>query len=68
MTEQNESVLVKMTHVRQCKMCSRGARTFFERHGLDWQEFIENGMPSEIIEKTGDAMALQVVKVAKNGR
>lgn len=68
MTGEQQSVLVNMAHVRQAKMCSRGARQFFERHGLDWQEFIKNGLPSEVIEQTGDAMALQVVKVAKNGR
>ena len=68
MINEEASVIVNMSHVRQCKMCSRGARVFFERHGLDWQEFIKNGLPSEVIEQTGDAMALQVVKVAKNGR
>lgn len=61
-------ILVTMQHVRQAKMCSRGARAFFERHNLDWQKFLDEGLPVEQIEATGDAMALQVVKVAKNGR
>lgn len=61
-------VIVNMSHVRQCKMCSRGARTFFERHNLDWNKFLEEGLPVSIIEATGDAMALEVAKVAKNGR
>lgn len=63
-----EQIKVKMIHVRQAKMCSRGARAFFEKHNLDWQKFLDEGLPVEIIEATGDAMALQVAKVAKNGR
>jgi hypothetical protein len=63
-----EPILVTMRHVRAAQMCSRGARAFFDRHGLDWQKFLAEGLPVEVIEKTGDAMALQVVKVAKNGR
>lgn len=63
-----EQVKVKMIHVRQAKMCSRGARAFFEKHNLDWQKFLDEGLPVAVIEATGDAMALQVAKVAKNGR
>lgn len=62
------TILVTMQHVRKAKMCSRGARAFFERHNLDWQKFLDEGLPVEQIEATGDAMALQVAEVAKNGR
>lgn len=58
-------VLVKMEHVRAAKMCSRGARSFFQRHGLDWQTFLKEGLDAEIIEATGDAMALKVAEVAR---
>lgn len=58
-------VLVKMEHVRASKMCSRGARAFFQRHNLDWNTFIREGLPIEQIEATGDAMALQVAEVAR---
>ena len=56
---------VTMRHVRQCRMCSRGARGFFERHGLDWSEFLRAGLPVEALERTGDAMALQVAATAR---
>lgn len=46
-------------------MCSRGARIFFNRHGLDWQGFLKNGIEAEKLESTGDAMALQVIEVAR---
>lgn len=60
-----ETVLVRMEHVRAARMCSRGARAFFERHGLDWQTFLKEGVPAESLEATGDAMAIQVVEVAR---
>ena len=49
-------VTVTMEHVRAARMCSRGARAFFERHGLDWQRFLAEGLPAEQIEATGDAI------------
>lgn len=61
-------VKVTMLHVRQAGMCSRGARAFFERHGLDWTKFLEEGLDAEILEATEDAMALQVVEIARRGR
>ena len=61
-------IKVRMVHVREAKMCSSGAREFFKVHNLDWQEFLREGIDVNIIEGTGDAMALEVAKVAKNGR
>ena len=46
------------------KMCSRGARAFFRRHGLNWQTFVSKGLPADTIAATGDAMALDVIRVA----
>lgn len=51
-----------MNDVRACGMCSSGARAFFERHGLDWGDFLENGIEVEAVAATGDAMALTVVE------
>ena len=64
----DEVIKIRMQHVRQANMCSRGAREFFARHGLDWQKFLSEGLDSDIIEATDDAMAIEVVKVAKDGR
>lgn len=64
----NEVIKITMRDIRAARMCSNGARAFFERHNLDWQKFLKEGLDSDLIEATGDAMALNVVKVAKNGR
>lgn len=58
---------VYMKHVRQAYMCSGGARTFFEKHNLDWTKFLREGIDAEELIKTNDAMALKVVEVARNG-
>lgn len=63
-----EPVIVRMRHIREARMCSSGARAFFERHGLDWVQFLKHGIEADKIASTGDAMALAVVEVAKNGR
>lgn len=57
-----------MSDIRKAKMCSRGTRAFFLAKGWDFQDFLKNGLDEEILVQTGDAMALQVVEVARNGR
>lgn len=61
----SDTLLIRMEHVRAAKMCSRGARAFFRRHDLDWDTFLSVGLPAEVILATGDAMAAQVVEVAR---
>lgn len=58
-------VMVTMQHARQAKMCSRGQRAFFMRHGLDWLEFLDKGIEASKLEATGDAMAMIVVEIAR---
>lgn len=45
--------------------CRSGARQWFERHGLDFTDFMRNGLPAEVLEATGDGMALAIVKWAR---
>ncbi|AIM40625.1 tail assembly protein [Vibrio phage VpKK5] len=55
---------ITMSDVRRVHFCSRGARAFFERYGLDWNEFVKNGLPEEAILATGDQMGKDVVEAA----
>ncbi len=61
-------MIIKMVDIRKAKMCSKGARNFFERHNLNWNEFLEKGIDSEKLKATGDAMALHVVEIAEKGK
>lgn len=58
---------IYMSDIRNAKMCARGTRAFFMLHGLDFQDFLKNGIDVEIILRTQDAMAIQVVEL-KYGR
>ncbi len=58
-------VIVTMRDIRAAKMCSQGSRDFFQRHGIDWSDFLKSGVSAELLESTGDAMALRVVEVAR---
>ena len=56
---------VYMKHVRKAKMCSGGARTFFQRHNLDWTDFLKNGIESNTLKQIDDAMSNYVIKIAE---
>ncbi|WVW77411.1 tail assembly chaperone [Stenotrophomonas phage vB_SmaS_Bhz59] len=60
--------MIKMEDLRRALMCSRGARVFFQAHGLDWDTFLKEGIPAEALEATGDVMALECVRIARDGR
>jgi hypothetical protein len=58
-------VIVTMRDVRAIHGCSRGARYFCQTHGIDWTSFLENGIDAEVLEATGDHMALQLTAYAR---
>lgn len=47
------------------RFCHAGARRSAQALGLDWQEFVLNGLPAEQLLNTGDAMAIALVEHAK---
>ena len=51
--------------IRAAKLCFGGARPWFRRHGLDWQDFVANGIAAERLAATGDALALRVIAGAR---
>ncbi len=57
--------IVTLVHCRRLGYCSRGLRGFFKRHGLDWQQFRDAGLPAEVIEATGNAMAMRAAELAR---
>jgi hypothetical protein len=56
---------VRMKHIRAAKICSAGARTWWESEGLDWTDFLRNGIPVERLKATGDPRALRVAAIAE---
>lgn len=55
-----------MEHIRAGGGCAWGLRTFFSRYNLDLQAFIhDGGIDSEVLAGTGDALAIQIVELAR---
>ena len=56
---------VTLQDLRASRLCFQGARPWFRRHGLDWQDFLANGLDAETLVQTGDALALRVIAIAE---
>ena len=67
MTEVTSGVMVRPQHIRQAKICMKGARDWFELHGIPWSEVVSDGVAVERLEATGDFLADPVIKAAKAG-
>lgn len=53
---------VTIDDIRKAGHCVRGARRWFESHGLDFGTFLERGIAAEALLATGDALADQVIQ------
>lgn len=58
-------MILEMRHIRQAKLCSKGARGWFESHNLSWSDFLMNGVPVETIEAFDDALGNQVAALVR---
>ena len=64
-------MIIRMSHARAiiCPngkgYCAEGMRLFAARHGFDYCDFALNGIDSERLLATGDAMAIRVVELAQ---
>lgn len=65
MNTADDDLIIRMPDVRAAFMCSRGARRFFERHDLDWSDFLKNGIAASRLLATNDHMALRLVEVTR---
>lgn len=57
-------MIITIDHIRAAGMCARQSRVWAARHGIDWTDFLTNGIPEEVLLATGDVLAAQVVEVA----
>lgn len=65
-------MILYMSHVRAAKLCSRGLRAWFKANNLDWDDFLLNGIDSEIVAALDDGISARVIEIARkeqcNGR
>lgn len=57
-------MIVRMADCKAVHFCSRGIRAFFTKYGLDYTDFVKNGIDADLLlERTNDdSMVLQVVE------
>lgn len=59
--------MTMLTHadMRACKYCNRGAREFADRHGINWQSFLQQGVDTKELAHIDDAMLARVIEYAE---
>lgn len=68
----NDDVMVRMSDLRAAPswnagrgLCSGGARQIAQQCGLDWNEFLKNGLPASVLEATGNDFCIRLAAVAR---
>lgn len=62
-----EPVVVLLEDLKSLRFCGKGTRVYFQQFGLDYTDFLNNGVLSTtLLEKTGqDTYALNAIEVAR---
>lgn len=60
-------ITVKHIHCRELGYCNRGLRQWFSREGMDWPDFVKNGLSAEVLRSKKNAMADRVIAHAERG-
>lgn len=58
-------MIIKFEDIMASGHCARGTRRWFNQYGLDFKDFMKNGIEEEKFLATGDGLAIQVVEATK---
>ena len=64
-------LVVTLKDIRAMNHCSSGARQWFKSNGLDWMDFLKNGIPASKLLEVNDALGRRLVEFTlknKNGQ
>ena len=61
----SHGAVITIKHIRSARLCTKGARAWFDANGMSWSDFLENGVAVERVEHMNDAYAQQMVALAK---
>ena len=58
---------MKITHAdcEECGFCNHGLRIMAKRNGIDWWDFLQNGVDAEIMQSWNDENANRAIAAAK---
>ena len=59
------SLRVTIQDLRTARYCLAGVRPWFQRHGFDWQDFLDHGIEVSRLHATGDALIEPVIREAE---
>lgn len=59
------TVIVTTEDLKAVRYCAGGTRRWFIVHGLNWSDFVFNGLDEEAFLATKDALALPLVAAAR---
>lgn len=54
---------ITVSDLKRLGYCNKGARKWFESVGLDWNAFVKNGLPADVVLAKGDGMSERLVRV-----
>lgn len=57
--------IVLHRHCRDLGYCNRGLRAWFAREGMDWGDFLKQGIDAEVLRGKGNAMADRAIAQAE---
>ncbi|QIM63937.1 hypothetical protein A1D29_10670 [Pasteurellaceae bacterium Orientalotternb1] len=61
-------MIITMEDMRRVDYCASGVEAFFKREGLDFDDFLQNGIDSTRFLATGSVLARRCVAEAKKAR
>jgi len=50
--------------LRNARYCLAGVRPWFQRHGLNWQDFLAHGIDADQLRATNEALVEPVIQIA----
>lgn len=59
-----DKLIITMQDMRRVGYCASGVEAFFNREGLDFNDFLQNGIDSDAFLATGSVLARKCVNAA----
>lgn len=59
---------IRSRELVQCGMCTKGQKQWFEERGLDFRDFLKNGIAADTLLATGDGLATKAVEMVRARR
>ncbi len=55
-------MIITITDIRLAGYCPKGAKQWADLHGIDFRDFLKNGIDADVLLATGDAFVNHVVE------